>query len=88
MTRCARRLLAALLQKPLYPSVLERMKRDYRQPTAAHQQLFGCEEPAIELTKVVIDRDTESLEGPSSRVLSRFGFWHSGTHDFSEFDRT
>jgi hypothetical protein len=36
MTRCARRLLAALLQKPLYASVLEGMKRDYSQPTAAH----------------------------------------------------
>ena len=88
MTRCARRLVAALLQKPLYASVLEGMKRDYRQPTAAHQQLFGCEEPAIELTKLVIDGDAESLEGPSCRVLSRLKFRHRGTHDFGEFDRT
>ena len=88
MTRGARRSLAALLQKPLYPPILERMKRDHRQPTTVHQQLLGRDEPAIELTKLVIDGDTEGLEGPSCRILSRLGFRHSGTHDFGEFDRT
>jgi hypothetical protein len=88
MTRGARRSLAALLQKPFYPSILERMKRDHRQPTTMHQQLLGRDEPAIELTKLVIDGDTESLEGPGCRVLSRLKFRHDGTHDFGEFDRT
>ena len=78
MTRGSR-LLAALLQKPLYPPVLERMKRDHRQPTTVHQQLLGRDEPAIELTKLVIDGDTESLEGASCRVLSRLGFRHDST---------
>src|SRR5271169_273275 len=88
MTRGVRRSLATLPQKPLYPPILERMKRDHRQPTTAHQQLLGREEPAIELTKLIVNGDTEGLEGPSCRVLSRLGFWHSGTHDLSEFDRT
>jgi len=88
MPRGSRRFAAALLQKPLYPPVLERMKRDHRQPTTVHQQLLGRDEPAIELTKLVIDGDTESLEGPSCRVLSRLKFWHGGTYDFGKFDRT
>ena len=88
MTRGWWRLLAALLQKPLYPPVFERMKRDHRQPTTTHQQLLSRDEPAIEFTKLVIDGDTESLEGPSCRVLSRLKFRHRGTHDFGEFDRT
>ena len=53
-----------------------------------HQQLLGRDEPAIELTKLVIDSNTESLEGPSCRVLSPLKFRHRGTHDFGEFDRT
>ena len=90
MPRGSRRFAAALLQKPLYPPVLERMKRDHRQPTTVHQQLLGRDEPAIELTKLVIDGDTESLEGPSCRVLSRLKFWHGGTASPAHptYDRT
>ena len=87
MTRCPRRSLAPPLQKSLDPSVLERVKRDHGQPTAMHQQLFGRDEPAIELTKLVIDGDAEGLKGPSCGILSRFGFRHRGTHDFGELDR-
>jgi hypothetical protein len=64
------------------------MKRDYRQSTTLHQQLLGRDEPAIELTKLVIDGDPQSLEGPSCRVLPRLGFWHGGTHDSCELDGT
>src|SRR5271169_214243 len=88
MARGSWRVLPALLQKPLYPPVLERMKRDHHQPATLHQQLLGRDEPAIELTKLVVDGDAESLEGPSCRVLSRLKFRHSGAHDFGEFDRT
>ena len=87
MTRGPRRSLAALLQKALDQSVLKRVKRDYGQPTTVRQQLFGRDEPMIELTKLVINGDAQGLEGPSSRILSRFRFRHGGAHDFGELDR-
>jgi len=87
MARGSWRVLPALLQKPLYPPILERMKRDHHQPATLHQQLLGRDEPAIELTKLVIDGNTESLEGPSCRILSRLKFRHGRTHDFGEFHR-
>jgi hypothetical protein len=86
MTRSPRCSIAAPLQKSLDPSVLERVKGDYGKPTTMHQQLFGRDEPAIELTKLVINGDAQRLEGPCSRILSRFRFRHGGTHDFGEFD--
>jgi hypothetical protein len=49
MTRRKRRSLATLPQKPLYPPILERMKRDHREPTTPHQQLLGRKKSAIEL---------------------------------------
>jgi len=53
-----------------------------------HQQLFGRDEPPIELTKLVIDGDAQGLEGPCCRILSGLGFGYGGTHDFGELDRT
>src|SRR6516225_477418 len=64
------------------------MKRDHRQPTTLHQQLLGRDEPAIELTELVIDGDPESLESSSCRVLSRLGFRQGGTYDFGELHCT
>lgn len=87
MTRTARGSLAAVLEKLLDPPILERMKRHYRQPTAGHQQLLSSEEPAIELAELVIDSDTESLEGASCGILARFEFRHGRAHDFGELDR-
>ena len=86
MARAARRSLAASLQKLFDPAVLERMKRNHRQPTAGHQQLFGRDQSAVELAEFVVDGNTQGLKGTCRRILAGLGFWHDRAHDFGEFN--
>ena len=61
------------------------MKRNYRQPAAGHQQLFGRDKPTVEFAEFIIDGYAQGLEGPGRWILAGLGFRHDRTHDFGEF---
>src|SRR5437660_11185909 len=62
------------------------MKRNYRQPAAGHQQLFGRDKPAVEFAEFVVDGNTQRLEGPSRRILAGLGFRHDRTYGLGELN--
>src|SRR6201993_163583 len=62
------------------------MKRNYRQPAARHQQLFGRNKPTIEFAEFVVDGYSQGLEGPGRGVPAGLGFRHDRTHDFGELN--
>ena len=56
------------------------MKRNYYQPAAGHQQLFGRNKPTGEFAEFVVDGYTQGLECPSSWVLPGLRCWHDTAH--------